>query len=154
MKELDFITGGTELLDDVQPLWEGLNAHHKANSRYFKEKFEKLTFDVRKKKFINAKDTEIRVDLVKDTEKQKFIGYCISTVNGELTGEIDSLYIEQEYRKYGLGNILMQKSLEWLGSKNVTTRIIVVAEGNEQVLGFYRKYGFYERRIVLEQLTE
>jgi ribosomal protein S18 acetylase RimI-like enzyme len=29
-----------------------------------------------------------------------------------------------------------------------------VAEGNEKVLDFYKKYGFYERRIILEQIQE
>lgn len=154
MDKLDFITGGTELLDSVQPLWEKLNIHHKANSRYFKDKFMKLTFDIRKKKLINDSDTELRIDLVKDLEKQAFVGYCISTVNSELEGEIDSLYIEPEYRKYGIGDKLMRRSLDWLDSRNVKTKIIIVAEGNEQVFSFYKKYGFYERKIILEQLSE
>ncbi len=152
MNTIDFITGGIELLDSVQPLWEKLNKHHQANSKYFPDKFNKLTFDNKKKKFINGDTAELRVDLVKDSESQTVVGYCISTITVDSVGEIDSLYIEPEYRKFGFGDKFMRLSLEWLDSKNVRTKIIGVAEGNEQVFDFYKKYGFYKRSTILEQL--
>jgi diamine N-acetyltransferase len=152
MNTIDFITGGAELLEYVQPLWEKLNRHHQANSKYFSDKFKNLTFDLRKRKLMNDINTELRVDLVKDSENHTFVGYCISTVTIDSVGEMDSLYIEPEYRKFGIGNKLMSRFLEWLDSKNVKTKIIVVAEGNEEVFDFYKKYGFYERRTVLEQI--
>jgi len=34
MNNLEFINGGRELLDLVQPLWEKLNKHHEVNSKY------------------------------------------------------------------------------------------------------------------------
>lgn len=154
MNTIDFVTGGTELLDSVQPLWEKLNKHHQVNSRYSADKFKNFTFDLRKKKFIDDANTELRIDLVKALENQTFVGYCISTITIDSVGEIDSLYIEPEYRKFGIGDKLMSRSLEWLDSKNVKMKIIVVAEGNEQVFNFYKKYGFYERRTILEQLTK
>ena len=154
MDTLDFITGGEELLDSVQPLWEKLNNYHQINSSNFPDKFKNLTFDMRKKKFMNDAYPELRIDLVKDQENNAFVGYCISTITMDLIGEIDSLYIEPEYRKFGIGDKLMSRSLEWLDSKNVRTKIIGVAEGNEQVFDFYKKYGFYERRTILEQVTK
>lgn len=152
MKAFDFLTGGTELLDFVQPLWEKLNKHHQFNSIYFKDKFSNLTFDMRKKKFINDANIELRIDIVKDPENLALVGYCISTVTIDSVGEIDSLYIEPEYRKFGIGDKLMRSSLDWLDSKNVRMKIIGVAEGNEQAFDFYKKYGFYERRTILEQV--
>lgn len=154
MNTIDFITGGTELLEFVQPLWEKLNKHHQLNSRCFPDKFKDLTFASRKKKFVNDANTELRIDLVKDLENQMFVGYCISTITIDSVGEIDSLYIEPEYRKFGIGDKLMRRSLEWLDSKNVRIKIIGVAEGNEQVFDFYKKYGFYERRTILEQVAK
>jgi ribosomal protein S18 acetylase RimI-like enzyme len=154
MNTIDFITGGRELLDFVQPLWEKLNKHHQVNSRYFPDKFKNLTFDTRKKKFINDANTQLRIDLVKDVGNQAFVGYCISTITIDSIGEVDSLYIEPEYRKFGIGDKLMSRSLEWLDSKNARMKIIGVAEGNEQVFDFYKKYGFYERTTILEQVTK
>lgn len=152
MNNFEFINGSRELLDLVQPLWEKLNKHHETNSNYFSDKFRNLKFDVRKNKFINDENLEVRIDLIKD--KDLYIGYCISTINKDLTGEIDSLFVEKEYRKYGLGDKLMTTALRWLDSNGAKTKIIGVAEGNENVLEFYKKYGFHKRRVILEQINE
>ncbi|KNF07515.1 acetyltransferase, GNAT family [Gottschalkia purinilytica] len=154
MDNFEFTNGNIELLDLVQPLWEKLNKHHKINSNYFSDKFKNLNFEVRKNQFINDKNLKLKVDLIKDKEKDLYIGYCISTINKDLIGEVDSLFIEKEYRKYGLGDKLMNRALEWLNINKVKTKIIGVAEGNESVLEFYKKYGFYKRRVILEQINE
>ncbi|AOT70475.1 GNAT family N-acetyltransferase [Geosporobacter ferrireducens] len=151
MEHLEYIQGSKELLDLVQPLWEKLNKHHKLHSNYFSEKFSQQTFTIRKSKFLGEDISDIKIDLVKDKETSLYVGYCISTVNGKGVGEIDSLYIEREYRKFGLGDQFMVKALEWLDSKQVKTKIIGVAEGNDAALKFYKRYGFYTRRIILEQ---
>lgn len=152
MNDFQFVTGGIELLDFVQPLWESLNEHHEINSSYFKENFINFKFQVRKNKFLKNSDLEIKVDLIKALDKELYVGYCISTINKESIGEIDSIFVEKEYRKYGLGDKLMVRALEWLNSNQVKTKIIGVAEGNEDVLEFYKKYGFYKRRVVLEEI--
>lgn len=154
MENLEFITGSRELLDFVKPLWEKLNKHHGENSKHFSHKFSSLNFEVRKSKFINDEDMQVKIDLIKDKEQKKFIGYCISTINLDLTGEIDSLFVDKAYRKYGIGDKLMTRALQWLDDNKVKTKIIGVAEGNENVLEFYKKYGFYKRRIILEQIEE
>jgi ribosomal protein S18 acetylase RimI-like enzyme len=154
MSNFEFVRGEKDLLDLVQPLWEKLNKHHENNSSYFSEKYRKQTFDARKAKFISDNNLEIMIDLIKDNEKNIYIGYCISTINKEMVGEIDSLFIEKEYRKFGLGDNLMKRALNWLDSKYIKTKIIAVAGGNENVLEFYKKYGFHKRRIILEQIQE
>jgi diamine N-acetyltransferase len=153
MYNFKFVTGSRELLDFVQPLWEKLNKHHEINSNYFSDRFINLKFNVRKNKFVNDDNLEVKIDLIKDVERDLYIGYCISTINKELIGEIDSLFVEKEYREYGLGDKLMNRALEWLNSNKVKTKIIGVAEGNENVLEFYKRYGFYKRRVILEQIN-
>jgi diamine N-acetyltransferase len=154
MNNFEFINGSRELLDLVQPLWEKLNKHHEANSNYFSHKFRNLTFEMRKSKFMKDPDSEVKIDLIRDVEKDACIGYCISTVSRDSIGEIDSLFIEKDYRKYGFGDQLMNRALEWLNSKGVKTKIIGVVEGNENALEFYKRYGFYKRRVILEQIEE
>lgn len=154
MSKFEFINGSRELLDLVEPLWEKLKKHHEINSNYFSDNFRNLTFEIRKNKFINDKNLRVKIDLIKDKEKDLYIGYCISTINKDLMGEIDSLFVDKEYRKYGLGDNLMNMALEWLSSNQVKTKIIGVAEGNENVLDFYKRYGFYKRKLILEQVNE
>ncbi len=152
MSRFEFITGSVELVDFIKPLWEKLNEYHEVKSNYFSDKYKNNTFEKRKSKFISNNNLKVRIDLIKDIEKNLYIGYCISTIDVELTGEIDSLFIEEEYRKDGLGDKLMKEAIKWLDLNKVKTKVIVVAEGNEGVLEFYKRYGFYKRRIVLEQI--
>lgn len=46
----------------------------------------------------------------------------------------------------------MNRALEYLDKNQVETKIIGVSEGNENVLEFYKKYVFYKRRVILEQI--
>jgi len=48
----------------------------------------------------------------------------------------------------------MNRAIEWLDNAEVKTKIIGVAEGNEDVLDFYKRYGFYKRRVILEHISE
>ena len=154
MSFIEYVHGSKELLDVVKPLWVKLNAHHKDNSKYFADRFKDLTFETRKTKFLSDSTLKVRVDIVKDNVNNLLIGYCISTINKEQIGEIDSLYIETEYRKFGIGDELMKRALEWMNESKTKAKIIVVAEGNETVLDFYKRYGFYKRRIILEQAID
>lgn len=151
MSEFRFVSGGIELLDLVRPLWQMLNEYHKEKSEDFKEQYIGFTFEERKKKLTNS--PLMHVDIVADSNN-KYIAYCISTIDSELVGEIDSLYIKQEARKLGLGDELLKKSLSWMESNQVRKKIITVAAGNEDVINFYNKYGFKKRRIILEYIEE
>lgn len=154
MNNFEIVSGSVELLDLVQPLWEKLKKHHEINSSYFSDTINGLTFQVRKNKFIKDKTLKVKIDLIKESKNELYIGYCISTINEDLAGEIDSLYVDKEYRKYGLGDKLMNSALEWLDSNQVKTKIIGVAEGNENVLEFYKKYEFYKRSVILQQVKK
>lgn len=152
MDNLEFVNGAKELINLVQPLWEKLNKHHEVNSIYFSDKYKNNTFEKRKGKFISNKTLKVKVDLIRDIEKDLYIGYCVSTIDVDLVGEIDSLFIEEGYRKYGLGDKLMQRAIEWLDYNKVKSKILGVVEGNENVLEFYKRHGFYKRTIVLERI--
>lgn len=55
---------------------------------------------------------------------------------------------------YSIGNKLMCRSLDWLDFNNCRSKIIGVAEGNDSVIEFYKKYGFYTKTIILQQLED
>jgi len=115
MNNFEFIDGSIALLDLVNPLWEGLNTHQKINSNYYSDKF------------INDKNIKVKLDLIKCKENNLYVGYCITTVNKDSIGEIDALFVDKKYREYGLGDTLMGRSLEWLNSNHVKTKIIGAA---------------------------
>lgn len=150
MKQVKFMNGGRELLGDVEPLWVKLNSHHRTLSTHFSHKFEHFTFEKRKQAFLKE-DCDVNINLIVDKTNNAYVGYCICTMNQEKQGEIDSLFIEKEYRKYGLGAQLMNRSLTWLENQQAQTIIIGVCEGNENALDFYQKFGFYKRSYILER---
>lgn len=135
-------------LDLIKPLWEKLNQLHLYDSIYFKEHYKTNTFENRCKKFLQMGKKDIRIEIVED-DKAVIIGYCISTVEKE-KGEIESLFIEEEFRKNRLGNKLIANAIEWLKEKRCNKILVSVADGHEGVFDFYMKNGFYPRLTYLE----
>lgn len=116
MKEnIRYIVGDVNLLDDIKELWEALNEHHKEKSLHFKEFYNMFSFDTRKADLIKqAQNKHMQVIIAFDDEVQ-ICGYCISSVDKDNTGEIDSIFVLQSYRGFGIGEQLMQKGLQWMG---------------------------------------
>jgi len=149
--EIIFRHGDIAILDEIKELWEELNKHHLEKSPYFKHHFENYTFEKRKESIIKeAKNGKILVIIAYDNNKK--IGYIVSSVKTNI-GEIESIYIKEDYRKCHIGNILMEKSLDFLKSNDVKKIIIGVSYGNEEAFGFYEKFGFYPKVTVLQFIS-
>jgi ribosomal protein S18 acetylase RimI-like enzyme len=84
-------------------------------------------------------------------DNDEAVGYCVATVDG-LAGEIDSLFVTEPCRGKGLGEKLISLALKWLEEQDCETVTVAIAEGNESVLDFYRKFGFAERLIVMQRM--
>ncbi|MGN0144122.1 MAG: GNAT family N-acetyltransferase, partial [Clostridium sp.] len=126
----------------IKPLWEQLNLIHADKSVNFKKRFEKYTFEKRMKSIINkAQNGIIKLDILFDDEKNRYVGYCISSIEN-YSGEIESIFIEKEYRKSGLGGKLMESALRWFKDKSITDIKINVVYNNSDALPFYERYGF------------
>jgi diamine N-acetyltransferase len=141
-----------EEIDVIKPLWQELNFHHGKITKHFSGYYSGMNFAKRKKNLLGRSiDKKFKIDLVTDTDTFEDAGYCISSVNHDGEGEIDSLFIKQSYRKCGIGDILMKRALEWLDSYNAGPIKIQVAAGNEEVFEFYAKYNFYPKYTMLFQ---
>ena len=151
MDTIAYHSGNKSLIDEVKPLWQELNRHLLCLSPYFKEYYETLTFEDRKRVILQRtlEGGDLRVDLALDAEV--IVGYCVSSIDRLLTGEIDSIYVNERYRGQGIGAALMGKALAWLNIKGAKKNIVSAAVGNEQVYGFYAHFGFLPRRTMLEQ---
>jgi ribosomal protein S18 acetylase RimI-like enzyme len=153
MDSISFISGDEALLDAVKELWEALNEHHLANTKHFSDHYSNFTYQSRKDYFIKkAQKGTLMVDIAVAEEGQKRVGYCISSVDEEKIGEIESIYVFESYRTLGVGRKLVKKALDWMDELGVVKKIVSVASGNENAFGFYEKFGFYPRKTVLEQL--
>jgi GNAT superfamily N-acetyltransferase len=131
----------------IKSLWQKLNEIHLQDAHYFQNHFKTNTFEERCKKFITIDDSNLRIEILDDHGTP--VGYCISTIEKGV-GEIDSLFVEEKYRKYGYGGRLVENSIKWLKANNCQKIMVGVAEGHEFVFGFYQKYGFYPRMTYLQ----
>jgi diamine N-acetyltransferase len=154
MVNTEYIAGGQESLYLIEPLWQNLRIYHEDKSEYFADFYTKKRFQDRVNELTDNSKLDIRVYLVKDKDTGQYIGYCISTINKEMIGEIDSLYVVKEYRRHGIGNEMMKRALEWLDKNKAKSKIVAIGDGNESVIGFYNRYGFHTRKIVLEQVRD
>jgi ribosomal protein S18 acetylase RimI-like enzyme len=154
--KIKYISGDQSLLDTVKPLWEELNIYHCKRSEHFKSHYKAMTFEKRKaailKKAVDG--GELRVDLAVDEASGKGVGYIISSVSGEKVGELDSVYVDDAYRRMGVGGTLMQTALAWMDQKGAVEKLVEVSVGNEVAWGFYGRFGFKPRKTVLKQTEE
>ncbi len=84
----------------------------------------------------------------------QYIGYCVTSLSPEKTGEIESIFVEEEYRALGIGPALVTRALAWLNENGSVRNRVPVCDGNEEVWNFYKKFGFHLRMMVLEQMNE
>lgn len=147
-----YVFGNQTLLDDVKGLWEALNQHHLKNSTHFKQYYEAMTFEKRKQAILKkATAGEMHVAVAVDSKTNQKVGYCVSSLDGEKTGEIESIFVASAYRGKGVGDTLMKDALAWMDGKSAGKKTVAVGAGNEQAFGFYERYGFVPRKTVLEQ---
>ncbi|MCH4890246.1 GNAT family N-acetyltransferase [Acidaminobacter sp. JC074] len=122
----------------IKPLWQALNRHHMVHSRHFDHLYRKNTFEARIEKFDAVDD--YRLEII--CQDKKPLGYILASMKDGV-GEIDSFYIYDDLRGLGLGEYLMKRMILWLQSNGAESVVVDVAAGNEEVIGFYHKMGFY-----------
>ena len=148
--EIKFIDGNEDLLDAVAVMWEKLNQHHRKHSEHFAEKYGSFTFADRKKGILEKlKTSELFVELAVDQKTNANIGYCFTTLTNEGTGEIESIFVEPEYRGQGTGKTLVKDAVKWLNSNNAKVITVGIAAGNEEVFPFYENLGFHPKVTIL-----
>ncbi len=153
--DTEFIEGNQDLLDWISPLWTKLNAYHRRKTRQFVVYYNQLTFQQRKAGLlVKAQNGLMRVDLVRLKEKDNYIAYSVTTISAAHEGEIESLFVDEPYRRMEIGKNLMVRSLEWMDRHKVKVKRLAVAGGNEETIDFYQRFGFYSKLTILEQVDE
>jgi len=134
-------------VDTIKSLWEGLNAHHLLMSNNFKRFYTDFKFERR----IESLGKKERLITFIAQDMGKNIGYCIASVN-DLAGEIDSIFIQDQYRRTGIGTKLITSAIKWLEKQKCDTIRVGIADGNKAAIGFYKRFGFAERMVVMQKI--
>jgi len=148
---ITYLEGKEELLLYVKPIWENSRDYHSSVSTYFSSEFASKNFELREKEIINkSADGQLKVICAKDLDIDDYVGYCVAVIDKENIGEIESIYVNEAYRKKGIASRLMSIALTWMNNNMVKAKRLSVAVGNDTVIDFYKKYDFYPYQIVME----
>ena len=151
--DIEYMVSGPEGLDIIQPLWEGLREHHAVKAPAFADSLRQKPFETRKKELLEkAPNGKLKIFLATDAIEGILAGYCIASVTGDGEGEIDSIFIEENYRGREIGERLMQSAVDWLETQASERILVQVLAGNEEVFEFYRRFGFQPRTHMLQQV--
>ncbi len=152
-RPIRYVGGDQTLLDQIQLLWEGLNQIMCQRSTHFKEHFAAMTFARRKADLLEKAAVGLmHVDLAVDQTSGQNVGYLVSSLNRKKVGEIESIFVSEEYRGQGVGGHLMRNALKWMDQNGAVDKVVEATVGNESVLGFYARFGFLPRLLQLKQL--
>ena len=111
--------------DIIKPLWEKLRDHHRELSPNFSGRYTELTFENRRDELLKKSiGGSLKIDIAKDKDTKWLVGYCVSSISEELEGEVDSIYVEEDYRSLGIGKELMKRTLKWMNANRVKTKKI------------------------------
>ena len=134
-------------INKIKALWEDLNAHHLLMSTNFKQFYSEFTFEKR----IESLSKKERLITFVAQDRGENIGYCIASVDDH-SGEIDSILIQERHRRTGIGSQLISFAIDWLEKEGCETIRVGIVEGNEAAIGFYKRFGFAERMLVMEKI--
>ncbi|MFJ8219344.1 MULTISPECIES: GNAT family N-acetyltransferase [Bacillus cereus group] len=127
---------------------EKLHEYHNSKSKFFSGDYPRITFEERIKEYEkNLKYGEYRIELLIEVETDNILGFYIA-YGKKISGKIEVLFVDEKYRRNGLGLKLMNSAMEWFKEKQIYEIELTVVYGNEAV-SFYEKMGFYPRSIIM-----
>ncbi len=143
-----------EGLDLIGPLWLELRQMHRTRSTHFKSALGSKSFEERREELLEkAAGGLMRVELARNDEGW-VVGYCVSSVGPDMTGEVDSVFVTAAYRRTGIGTSLMEGALRWMEGLGVKRKVLLAIVGNEEVHAFYARFGFLPKSVLLEQVQQ
>ncbi|MDD1724596.1 MAG: GNAT family N-acetyltransferase [Methanospirillum sp.] len=146
---------GSGELDDIRDIWTLLRDHIAACSEHFSGRIKEREFEERKQDILRRNAGRvIRTFIASRRDSSEDVGYCICSAARRSYGEIESIFVREEYRNQGIGTDLMNHAISWITEMDITDLHVHVTVGNETTLPFYKKFGLYPRQYLLSKPDE
>lgn len=140
------------MLAQIEEMWRGLTMHAASHSKDFSGYFANRTFEERQRELTEKMSVgKLRVDIARDPRSGRDLGYCVSTVSPNGTGEIESLFVDELSRGRGVGDRLVGLAIQWMEENGADRISVFTVYGSEDVLPFYARYGFLPKMTMLER---
>lgn len=145
---ITLIHGGWELFDRVEPLWNLQRDFHFELAPQWQQGLTWEFADRRRALIAKGAGGQF---IVLTGIGGRDVGYGISTIDHQNRGEVDSLFVDPEFRSRGVGDALMKSTLAWFAARGIDDIAIEVLACNEGALRFYSRYGFAPRTVVMKR---
>ena len=143
MNSFQFQEGNSELLPSCRDLWDLFIQDQIQNAGEMSDGVSAYLYSQYDDGLLaKTSDGKLHIQLVYMKNRDYPIGLCITSLSRDGIGEVEALYILDEYQGNNLGTTLLQRSLQWMEAHNTLEQKLIVAVGNEQVFSFYQKFGF------------
>ncbi len=86
---------------------------------------------------------------------KNIVGYLAGSINEKgcyeevQYGEINNMYIDSNYRLYGIGRKLFESFRQYCLDNNITNLQVTASAKNKDAINFYKKIGFKDFNITL-----
>lgn len=144
MNLFQFRSGNAELLPYCESLWDLFIHSQIKNAGVMSDGISEYIQGMRNGDLLTKTARgKLHIQLVDLGDINKPIGFCITSLSKDKIGEVEVLYILEEYQGNHLGTQLLQTALKWMAVHNVMEKRLKVVVGNENIFGFYQKFKLY-----------
>jgi diamine N-acetyltransferase len=142
MLESHTISGGIDLLSVIRPLREQLYRDHAKAMPGFASEYTKRKMDKYDAVLADDNRTKAVQVLLTQSAYRIPVAYCLSIIKSDGNAEIDSLFVDEKYRRLSIAVELSRRAIEWMkshGTGHVSVRVLPV---NATAKALYSKLGF------------
>lgn len=141
---------------------EDLNAIQQLNNNLFELEFNNFdetlkqgwTFEKEGKEYF---EYMIKNEIVFVAElEEKIVGYLAGSICEQISyitetfAELDNMCIDDEYRRFGIGTLLINEFKKYCKGKNIQNIKVTASAKNSRAIQFYVKNGFEDYNITLK----
>ena len=141
---------------------EDLISIQKLNDNLFYLEFNNFDDTLKREWALEKEGQEYFEDMIKNEIvfvaqiEDKIVGYLAGSICEEISyitesfAELDNMCIDDEYRRFGIGTLLMDEFKKYCKEKNMQNIKVTASAKNSRAIQFYMKNGFEDYNVTLK----
>lgn len=141
---------------------EDLTSIQKLNDNLFDLEFNNFDDTLKREWALEKEGQEYFEDMIKNEIvfvaqiEEKIVGYLAGSICEEISyitesfAELDNMCIDDEYRRFGIGTLLMDVFKKYCKEKNMQNIKVTASAKNSRAIQFYMKNGFEDYNVTLK----
>lgn len=141
---------------------EDLISIQKLNDNLFDLEFNNFDDTLKREWALEKEGQEYFEDMIKNEIvfvaqiEEKIVGYLAGSICEEISyiaesfAELDNMCIDDEYRRFGIGTLLMDEFKKYCKEKNMQNIKVTASAKNNRAIQFYMKNGFEDYNVTLK----